>query len=150
MRRPLRMDQRGGARRFVAALPAWAKNLEQVIALVLCAMLCVIVVLATVELGVGIARDIAVPPVLFPGIDQLLDLFGRVLLVVMGLELVGTMREWVVEGVARVEVVITVAVIALARRVIILEPGHTPSSAMFAVAALFAALALAYRAFIRR
>jgi uncharacterized membrane protein (DUF373 family) len=87
--------------------------------------------------------------VLFPGIDKLLDLFSRVLLVVMGLELVETMRVYAAEGVARVEVVITVAAIALARRVVVLEPGSIPTSAIFAEAALFAALALAYRAFVR-
>jgi uncharacterized membrane protein (DUF373 family) len=131
------------------AVLGWVKKLEHYVVLVLCAMLCVIVVLATVELGVGLVRDVATPPVLFPGIDKLLDLFSRVLLVVMGLELVETMRVYAVEGVARVEVVITVAAIALARRVVVLEPGSIPTSAIFAEAALFAALALAYRAFVR-
>lgn len=127
----------------------WVKRLEHWVALVLCGMLCLIVVLATVELGVGIVRDIATPPVLFPGIDKLLDLFGQVLLVVMGIELVETMRVFATEGVARVEVVISVAAIALARRVVVLEPGHVPTGTFFAVAALFAALAIAYRAFVR-
>jgi uncharacterized membrane protein (DUF373 family) len=127
----------------------WVKKLNNVVVLVICLMLCVIVVLATVELGVGLVRDIMTPPLFFPGIDQLLDLFGRVLLVVMGLELVETMRIYAVEGVARVEVVITVAAIALARRVVVLEPGSVPTMAIFAEAALFAALALAYRAFVR-
>ena len=127
----------------------WVKRLERWVALVLCAMLCVIVVLATVELGVVLVRDIAAPPVLFPGIDKLLDLFGQVLLVVMGIELVETMRVFATEGVARVEVVISVAAIALARRVVVLEPGHVPTATFFAIAALFAALAIAYRAFVR-
>jgi uncharacterized membrane protein (DUF373 family) len=127
----------------------WVKKLEHAIVLVICLMLCVIVVLATVELGVGLVRDIAAPPVMFPGIDKLLDLFSRVLLVVMGLELVETMRIYALEGAARVEVVITVAAIALARRVVVIEPGTVPTSAMFAIAALFAALAIAYRAFVR-
>jgi uncharacterized membrane protein (DUF373 family) len=127
----------------------WVKKLEHLIVLVICAMLSVIVVLATVELGVGLVRDIAAPPVMFPGIDKLLDLFSRVLLVVMGLELVETMRIYALEGVARVEVVITVSAIALARRVIVLEPGSINPSATFAIAALFAALAIAYRAFVR-
>lgn len=127
----------------------WVKRLEHLVALVLCGMLCVIVVLATVELGVVLVRDIAAPPVLFPGIDKLLDLFSQVLLVVMGIELVETMRVFATEGVARVDVVICVAAIALARRVVVLEPGHVPTSSFFAVAALFVALAIAYRAFVR-
>lgn len=127
----------------------WVKRLERWVALVLCAMLCLIVVLATVELGVVLVRDILAPPILFPGIDKLLDLFGQVLLVVMGIELVETMRVFATEGIARVDVVISVAAIALARRVVVLEPGHAPALVFFAVAALFAALAIAYRAFVR-
>jgi uncharacterized membrane protein (DUF373 family) len=127
----------------------WVKRLEHWVALVLCGMVCVIVVLATVELGIGIVRDIATPPVLFPGIDKLLDLFGQVLLVVMGIELVETMRVLASEGVARVDVVIGAAAVALARRVVVLEPGHVSTGTFFAVAAMFAALAIAYRAFVR-
>lgn len=130
-------------------MTGWVKRLERWVALVLCAMLCLVVVLATVELGVVLARDILSPPVLFPGIDKLLDLFSQVMLVVMGLELVETMRHFATEGVARVEVVITVAAIALARRIVVLEPGHVPTASFFGMAALFAALAIAYRAFVR-
>jgi uncharacterized membrane protein (DUF373 family) len=126
------------------------RKLEHVVTLVLIGMLAIIVVLATVELGVGMVKDIAAPPVLFPGIDKLLDLFGRVLLVVIGLELVETLRAFASRGRVRVEVVLSVAVIALARKVIILEPGQASSVALFAVAALIAALALAYRVFGRR
>ncbi len=128
----------------------WVKKLEHAVSLVLCGMLCLIVVLATVELGVLLVRDLAAPPVLFPGIDKLLDLFSQVLLVVMGLELIETMRVFATEGVARVEVVISVAAIALARRIVVLEPGHAPTSTYFAIAALFASLSLAYLVFVRR
>lgn len=132
------------------AMLGLVKKLEHAITLVLIGMLCVVVVLATVELGVSIVKDIAAPPLLFPGIDKLLDLFGDVLLVTIGLELVETMRAFASGGAVRVEVVITVAIIALARRVIVLEPGHTSASVIFALAALLAALALAYRALVRR
>lgn len=128
----------------------WVKKLEHGVALVLCAMLCLIVVLATVELGVLLVRDLVAPPVLFPGIDKLLDLFSQVLLVVMGLELIATMRVFATEGVARVEVVISVAAIALARKIVVLEPGHAPTSVYFGIAALFVSLSIAYMVFVRR
>jgi uncharacterized membrane protein (DUF373 family) len=126
------------------------KKLEHWVTLVLVALLCTIVVLATVELAVTTAKDIVEPPVLFPGIDKLLDLFGRVLLVVIGLELIETMRVFAAEGVVRVEVVLTVAMTALARRVIVLEPEHVSAPTLFAIAALLVALSVAYLAFVRR
>jgi uncharacterized membrane protein (DUF373 family) len=128
----------------------WVKKLEHVVTLVLVALLCAIVVLATVELAVTTAQDIMAPPVLFPGIDKLLDLFGRVLLVFIGLELIETMRSFAAEGLVRVEVVLTVAMIALARRIIVLEPGHVSAPVLFATATLLVALSVAYLAFVRR
>ena len=126
------------------------KKLERGVTLVLIVMLCAIVVLATVELAVTFAREILSPPVLFPGIDKLLGLFGQVLLVVIGLELIETMRAFVTEGVVHVEVVLTVAIIALARKVIILEPGHMSGAVLSAMAALLVALAVAYWTVVRR
>lgn len=128
----------------------WVKKLEHVVTLVLVVLLCAIVVLATVELAVTTAQDVMTPPVLFPGIDKLLDLFGRVLLVVIGIELIETMRAFAAEGVVRVEVVLTVAMIALARRIIVLEPGHVSAPTLFAIAALLVALSVAFLAFVRR
>src|SRR5262249_50282350 len=93
--------------------------------------------------------DVASPPVLFPGIDKLLEIFGKLLLVVIGIELMETLRSFAREGVVRVEVVLTVAIIALARKIIVLEPGHVESLYLLGMAALLAALSFAYRAFVR-
>jgi uncharacterized membrane protein (DUF373 family) len=126
------------------------KKLERAVTLVLIGILCAIVVLATIELAVSFAKDLMTPPIMFPGIDKLLDLFGQVLLVVIGIELVETMRAFVSEGVVHVEVVLTVAIIALARKVIILEPGHVSGSVLSAIAALLVGLAVVYWAVVRR
>jgi uncharacterized membrane protein (DUF373 family) len=121
------------------------KRIEHAVTVALIAMLCAVTVLATVELGWTLARDIASPPVLFPGIDKLLDVFGKVLLVLIGIELLETMRAFVTRGVVRAEVVLTVAMIAMARKIIIIELDHVSATSMFGVAALVASLSLAYR-----
>ena len=126
------------------------KKAERWLMLVLIAMLAVVVLLATLELGVTLARDIASPPVLFPGIDKILDVFGRFLLVLIGLELIETMRAFAHGGAVRVEVVLTVAMIALARKVIVLEVAHVESLSMLGLAAILAALSFAYQVVIRR
>lgn len=125
------------------------KKLEHWLTMVLIAMLAVVVVLATVELGFTLARDIAAPPVLFPGIEKLLDLFGRFLLVLIGVELLETMRTFATEHVVRVDVVLTVAMIAMARKIVVIEPEHAASMTLFGIAAVIAALALAYQVFVR-
>ncbi len=125
------------------------KKLEHGVTLVLIVVLSAVVALATLELVVTVARDIAAPPVLFPGIDRLLDMFGKVLLVVIGIELLETMRAFAEDGRVRAEIVLTVAMIALARKIIILEPDHASTEKMLGVAALLSALALAYGIFVR-
>jgi uncharacterized membrane protein (DUF373 family) len=130
-------------------LDRFFRKLEQGITLALMVMLAVVVALATIELGYTIVVDIATPPVLFPGIEKLLEIFGKLLLVLIGIELMETMRAFAREGVVRVEVVLTVAIIALARKIIVLEPGRFSSLDLLGLAALLAALSFAYRAFVR-
>jgi uncharacterized membrane protein (DUF373 family) len=120
------------------------KKLERWITLVLVGMLAVVVVLATVELGVTIFKDIVSPPVLFPGIERLLDIFGKLLLVLIGIELLETMRAFAARGVVRVEIVLMVAIIALCRKVILIEIGRVTSAEMAGLSSLLAALALLY------
>lgn len=125
------------------------KKLERWVTFALVTMLCFVVVLATVELAVTIIQDIAAPPVFFPGIDKLLDIFGRFLLVVIGIELVETMRTFAHTGVVRVQIVLMVAIIALARKIIVLEIGKVTSLSMIGLASLLAGLSIAYQVFVR-
>jgi uncharacterized membrane protein (DUF373 family) len=125
------------------------QQFERFITLIVIAMLAIVVALATIELGVSLARDILTPPIFFPGIDRLLDIFGRVLLVVIGIELLETLRSFARGGVVRAEVVLTVALIAVARKVIVLEPAHASAVTLFGVASLVLSVAIAYRMFVR-
>jgi uncharacterized membrane protein (DUF373 family) len=125
------------------------RKLERWVTLAVIAMLCIVVVLSTVELGFYLAKDILAPPIFFPGIDQLLDIFGRVLLVIIGIELLESMRAFAAEGAVRAEVVLRVAMIAIARKIIILEPGQASGILLLAVAALLVGLSIAYRVFVR-
>lgn len=126
------------------------QKLERAVTLALIAIICLIVVLATAEVAFLTVLDLASPPVFLPGVDKLLDLFGRILLVAIGLELVQTMHSFAAEGVVRVEIVLTVAITAVARSVIVMEPAHATNAADYGTAALLVALSLAYLAFVRR
>jgi uncharacterized membrane protein (DUF373 family) len=126
------------------------RKLEHGVTMVLIVLLGAIVALATLEVGFTIAKDVVEPPIFFPGIDRLLDIFGKVLLVVLGIELLETLRAFASEGRVRAEIVLTVAVIALARKIILIEPEHASAVVLFGDAALLAALAVAYRFFSRQ
>ncbi len=80
------------------------------------------------------------------------SLFAGVLLVVLGLELMDTLRNYFIEHRFRVEFLISVALIAVARHVIQLDYEHTSPWLVAAIAFLTFSLAASYvgvRAFVR-
>jgi uncharacterized membrane protein (DUF373 family) len=120
------------------------KLFEKLVVLSLTAMMAVIILLSTVELGWLILKDIITPPYVLPGITDLLDIFGFFLLILIGLELLETIRAYLAEHVVHVEIVLEVALIAVARKVIILDVKEYSSLTILAIAALILALAVAF------
>ena len=70
--------------------------------------------------------------------------FGGVLLVLLGLELLETLRTYFVERRVRLEVVMTVALIAIGRHVIQLDYHEAAGLEMFGIASLILALSGGY------
>ena len=120
------------------------KLFEKVVVLSLIAMMALIILLSTVELGWIILKDIITPPYVLPGIIDLLDIFGFILLILIGIELLETIRAYLVEHVVHVEVVLEVALIAVARKVIILDVKEYSSLTILGIAALILALSVAF------
>jgi uncharacterized membrane protein (DUF373 family) len=71
-------------------------------------------------------------------------LFAGVLLVVLGLELLDTLRNYFIEHRFRVEFLISVALIAVARHIIQLDYEHTSPGLVAAIALLIFGLAASY------
>jgi uncharacterized membrane protein (DUF373 family) len=84
-------------------------------------MMAIVVFLATVELAYVLVKDIISPPMFLLNIDELQELFGMFMLVLIGLELFESIQIYHQQRVVRVEIVILVAIIAVARKVIILD-----------------------------
>ncbi|HNS51737.1 MAG TPA: phosphate-starvation-inducible PsiE family protein [Anaerolineae bacterium] len=118
--------------------------LEKVVVFALVAMMALIILLSTAELGWIIVKDIITPPYVLPGITELLDIFGFFLLILIGIELLETIRAYLAEHVIHVEVVLEVALIAVARKVIILDVKDYPSLTILAIGALILALSVAF------
>jgi uncharacterized membrane protein (DUF373 family) len=110
----------------------------------LAAMLCVVVFLSTLHLGVLIAEEIWEPPRFLIRVQGLLEIFGYFLLVLIGVELLETLKAYLKKDVIHIRVVLEVALIAMARKVIIEEPNTVPSLTLFGIAALILALGIAF------
>jgi len=110
----------------------------------LAAMLIVVVVLSTIHLGFLIGQEIWKPPRFLIPVQGLLDIFGYFLLVLIGIELIETLKAYVRKDAIHVRIVLEVALIAMARKVIIEEPNAVPGLTLFGIAALILALGLAF------
>jgi uncharacterized membrane protein (DUF373 family) len=120
------------------------KFFERVIVISLSLMMIVVVLSATIELGRALVLDIITPPNFLLDTNEILDVFGYFLLILIGVELLETIRAYLNDHVVHVEIVLEVALIAVARKVIILDVKTYPADLVFAVAALILALAGAF------
>jgi len=122
----------------------YVKTFERLITTVLIVMMALVVVLAIVDLAWVLIKDIISPPLVLLDVDELLDVFGVFLLVLIGIELLETLRAYVRERVIRAEVIILVATIALARKIITLDVKAVPSVSLLGMAAIIVALGVSY------
>ncbi len=117
---------------------------ERAIVVVLIALMMLVIFLSTVELGYLVVTDILSSPNYLIGITELLRIFGFFLLVLIGIELLGTIEAYFEEHAIHDEVVLIVAIIAVARKVIVLDLEKYTSDTLFAIAAILLALSLGY------
>jgi uncharacterized membrane protein (DUF373 family) len=125
-------------------MTAFLKKFERLVIYALIAMMVVVVTLSTAELGWIVVRDILRPPVMLLQIQDLLEIFGFFLLILIGIELLETIKAYLHENIVHVEIVLEVALIAIARKVIILDIEKYDWGALLAMAALIVALAVAF------
>ena len=111
---------------------------------ILTGLMGLVVMLATLELIYLIAMDILSPPLMLLEIDELLDIFGYFLLILIGVELLETLRIYLKEHALNVQVVLLVAMIAIARKVIILDSSEIMSLTLIGIGFIILSLAAGY------
>ena len=122
----------------------YLEKIEKVIVLSLLVMMVAVVLLSTIELGLLIIKDISTPPIFILEIDELLDIFGMFLLVLIGVDLLETVKMYLTKKTVHVEIVFTVAMIAIARKVIILDVKELSSLTLVGIGTIIIALAAGY------
>ena len=107
-------------------------------------LMLVAVILSALELAIVLVQEVRKPPAGLLGIENLFEIFGFFLMVLIGLELLESIRAYLDDDTLHVEVVFLVAMIAVARKVIILEVPQYSPLALVGVASIVLALALGY------
>lgn len=118
---------------------------QRTVAAVLSATMALVLVLAFIDLAWTIAIDIITPPFMLLDINELLDIFGLFLLVLIGIELLETVsRTYLTKDAIQVETVLLVAIIAVSRKVIIMDLTTYPPLTLVGIAAIILALSAGY------
>jgi uncharacterized membrane protein (DUF373 family) len=104
-------------------------------------MMAVVLGLATIDLAWILLKDIIQPPISILSVEQLLELFGMLMPVVIGIELPETIiRTYLTQGQPGYEVVLSVAIIAIARKVMIPNLKGMDRLTLIGIASIVAAL----------
>jgi uncharacterized membrane protein (DUF373 family) len=126
----------------------YLNKFERLIYYVLMVMLALVIFLGVIELVVilfyAIFTDFSFRLANF----EILEIFGYFLLILIGIELLETIKAYLIKNEIHVEIIILVAIIAVARKIILLDPfaaGESlNSAAMIALGVMVVALAASY------
>jgi uncharacterized membrane protein (DUF373 family) len=139
----------------MTASPSWLSadrlnsGIQRLILISVQIFLLIVIVLAVVVLGLlayrGISDGLIMSISSAPEFQmRVQNAFGGALLVLLGLELLETVRVYFTEHRVRLEVIMIVAMIAVSRHIITIDFGHADGLWLIGVASLVVALGAAY------
>lgn len=117
---------------------------QKIIIKIVIVMMAVAILSATLEIGWILAVDLVSPPILFIGVEQILDVLSLFFLVIIGIELLETVKMIIVESSMNVDVIILVGVTAIVRKVMIIDIKKTEPMFLVGLGVLIVALAATY------
>jgi uncharacterized membrane protein (DUF373 family) len=113
---------------------------EKSLAGVLLILIAGVAVIAVAELCYVLYLDLASDQGLFLGLDELFDVFGRFLVVLIAIELMASIYMYMKDKSVHAEMMLLIAITALTRKVVILDKETTDAMQMLGMAALLATL----------
>lgn len=123
----------------------YLEKVQKITVIVLTWTMAIGVILATIDLIYNLALYLISPPVGRLEIDELLNTFGNILLVIMGVEMLETFKTYQLKHNINAQKVLLVALTAMSRKVVILElNGASGNSDLLGVAAIIIALSAGY------
>lgn len=122
------------------------KKFEHVLVIGLLGMMALVVFLATVELAVIIVQRMlsGTPHMFLLDISEMIEIFGFFMMILIGLELIETIKIYLQDDSVHVEVICLVAIVAITRKVIILDLYKLSPVTLLGIAAIILALSVGY------
>ena len=120
------------------------KQFERIIIITIIVMMMITILISTIELGVILVRELFKSPHYLFEMKNLTEIFGFFFMILIGLELLHTIKTYLTESSVHVEIVIVVAMIAMARKFIVLELKSLPPLTLLGMAGILLSLAVSY------
>ncbi len=120
------------------------KRFERFVIMALLSMMMFVVFLSTIELAFILVQEMLKPPLVLLNIEEMLYVFGFFLMVLIGIELMETVKIYLEEETVHVEVILMVAIIAISRKVIIMDIKEVDALYLLGIAAIVLALSSGY------
>ena len=117
---------------------------EKAIVIALLVLMMLAILASAIELGVILFQQLLEPPFLLLDMKEMLEVFGFFLMVLIGLELLETVRAYLQENEVHAEIVFLVAMVAVARKVIILEYKDMSPDLLYGMSAIIISLSAGY------
>lgn len=107
-------------------------------------VLFVVLLAAFIDIAYEIYQKILAPPFLIVDAGGLMSLFSLVLVLLIGLELIETVKAYLEDDVVHVDLVVLVAIIAISRKVIVWDFEEYNHIDLLSLAAMTLALSVSY------
>jgi uncharacterized membrane protein (DUF373 family) len=120
------------------------KFFEKAIVLALLGMMLLAVLASTIELAVILFEELMKPPQFLLNIEEMLEVFGFFLMVLIGVELLETIKAYLEDDTVHAEVVFLVAIVAISRKVIIVDYKDITPEMLYGMSAVIIALGIGY------
>ena len=117
---------------------------ERLVTIVLLVFMMLAILVATIDLGRQLLGELVGKPFMLLEVTKVTDIFGFVFMVLIGLELLETIKTYLSSEQLHVEVVFLVAMIAIARKVILLDVKKMEAPVLYGIAAIIIALAAGF------
>jgi uncharacterized membrane protein (DUF373 family) len=119
-------------------------QIEKYFSYVLLGLMALIVASATLKVAYVIITRIFRPPGYFIGVEDLFDLFGLFLLVLIGLWLMTCIRMYVKDHTIHAELMMLIAITAITRKIVIIDAKQIDPLIMFGIGFVIISLTAGY------
>ena len=125
-------------------MKATLKYFEAVLVIGILVALCVTLLLAFLDIAYVIYEKAMAPPAFIVDAEGLMELFSLVLILLIGLELIETVKNYLEKDVVHVGLVLLIGIIAIARKVVVWDFDQHSSTELYSLAAMILALGISY------